>query len=172
MELAFRAERPEANARMIDSTNTPTNKGSRGDCVFAADLTRAFENLLHREGSAVMPRVVRFGSVRLAPSLRTTRERDPDGRNFPHYDSVVRFANPAAWNGLRLRALRAEMEGEWAASTMEFDNSPAQVRAAMRRMNIRIPASGMLDVPVAECSSSIFVQPAGSGAALSCSEAC
>src|SRR5437588_6892550 len=38
MELAFRAERPEANARMIDSTNTPTNKGSRGDCVFAADL--------------------------------------------------------------------------------------------------------------------------------------
>jgi len=146
-----------------------------GSCVFAPNLMRAFDNLLHQEGAEVVPRAVRFGTLRLVPSLTTTWDGNIDGasgQNFPHYDSVVRFEIPALWNGLRLRALRAEVEGEWAASTMEFDNSPAQVRAAMRRMGIRIPASGMLDLPVPECASSIRVEAEGGGTALSCSEAC
>lgn len=143
-----------------------------GGCHFAPDLERAFANMLHRDGDSVRPREVRFGTIRLTPSVSSARDEGVNLPNFRQYESVVAFNEPVLWNGLRLIGLRAATGWEWESLSMEFADNPTRVRNALQRMGIRIPESGLLHLPGDECPSSIAVTAQGTGAAMSCGGGC
>jgi hypothetical protein len=154
---------PRPTPRPLDISSRLTI--SNGDCSFASDLQRAFANMLHREGNRLRPRAIRFGDMTVTPSPTASREEGI-------YNAAVNFPRPLFWNGLRLTGLRAEEGWEWASSTMVFADAPARVRAALTRMDIRMPATGNLDLPTEGCGSYVAVERRGSGAALICGGGC
>jgi hypothetical protein len=143
---------------------------ANGECSFAPDLRRAFENMLHSDGDRATPRAVRFGDMTAIPSVRVTNESGVAG--FSEFDATVTLPRPLLWNGLRLTGLAANMGWEWRYSTLVFADPPARVRAALARMGIRIPASGTLELPADACPSGVSVAPRGSGAMLTCGGGC
>jgi hypothetical protein len=143
-----------------------------GQCSFGPRLEHALQSLIVREG---FPPVAKAGRVTLAgaandglPHLGEGRglriDGDPERR-------LRRSACPAArWNGLRLTGLRRSTGWAFAASSLEFSDSPARLRATLRRMGIAIllpPA--IRDIPTDECAASIAIEARPHGSALTCS---
>jgi hypothetical protein len=143
-----------------------------GSCRFAPNLEQAFQNMLHSDGNRVRPLPVRFGTMRLTPSLTSSRDEGVNLPNYRSYESVVSFPVPVTWNGLRVTGLRAATGWEWEWQSMEFADGPARVRAALQGMGIRIPASGNLELPAEACPGYIGVGARGRGSTLSCGGSC
>lgn len=147
---------------------------SNGECSFGPVLDHALDGMIVYRGS---PPAGQAGRVTLAgqsyvPSLTSTRNSDIGDPNFRNLDATVRLASPAAWHGLRLTGLRSSTGWEWAASSLEFADSPARVQAALRSIGISIPLPpGSRDIPQ-ECSGSIAIEARPNGAALTCSSGC
>jgi hypothetical protein len=105
--------------------------------------------------------------------LTSARDADVDTPDIPNVDAIVRLGPAARWNGLRLTGLRVSTGWAYAASSLEFSDSPARVRAALRRMGIAIPLPpAMRDIPTDECAASIAIETRSHGSALTCSSGC
>jgi hypothetical protein len=146
-----------------------------GECSFGPRLEHALDSLIVHEGSTPVARAgrVNLAGQRMTASLTSERDQGVDSPDIPNLDATVRLAPAARWHGLRLTGLRRSTGWAFAASSLEFSDSPARVQAALRRMGIAIPLPPALrDIPTDECSASIAIDTRPHGSALTCSSAC
>jgi hypothetical protein len=146
-----------------------------GECSFGPRLERALAGMITYEGSPPAARAghVTLAGQRLAVSLTSSPDESRETTEIQNQDAVVRLRPAARWHGLRLTGLRQSTGWEWAASSLEFSDSPARVRAALRRMGISVPLPpGTRDIPTEECSASLAIEARPNGSALTCSSGC
>ena len=145
-----------------------------GGCQFAPELEQAFTRMLHFDQARqrFSPRAVDIAGMRIAPTLTTEPDVGGEPGDRAHI-STVRIPGPVTWNGLQLRALQASDAFEASSWTLEFQDSPARVRAVLQSRGIRVPAPpGQRMIPTDGCQASIAVEARRGGAALACHSWC
>ncbi len=159
---------------VMNDLSSPVDIGD-GQCSFGPRLDEAIRGLIVYEGSTPVARAGRvdLAGQQLTASLTTERDESVETAGFLSHDATVQLSRAARWNGLRLTGLRRSTGWHWSGSALEFSDSPARVRSALRAMGIAIPLPpGTRDVPTDECSASIAIEARQQGSALTCSSGC
>jgi hypothetical protein len=160
--------------RQVVDLSSPVDIAA-GQCSFGPRLEHALQSLIVREGSTPVARAgrVNLAGQRMTASLTSARNEGVDTPDIPNLDAAVRLGPAARWNGLRLTGLRLSRGWAYAATSLEFSDSPARVQAALRRMGIAIPLPpAARDIPTDECSASIAIEARPHGSALTCLSGC